>query len=56
MFIPGVRVHSGNIDTTGYEQLLYNSLRHQLEEIINVYLRLTRRPYPIYLVFDMSHL
>ena len=56
MLIPGVRVHVGKIDVNDYEQLLFNTLRYQLEGIIGTYLRQTRQSHPIHSVFDMSHI
>ncbi|CAF3394734.1 unnamed protein product [Rotaria socialis] len=37
-----------------HEQLLYNTFRFELQEIIQAYLQRTRQPYPISLVFDFS--
>lgn len=54
--MPGVRVHIGQIDVHDYEQLLFNTLRYQLREAIETYLQQTHRPYPIYAVFDVSHI
>ncbi len=55
MLIPGVRVHLGAVRTDDHEQLLYNTLRYHLEQIIRSYLRQTYRSLPIYVVFDMSN-
>ena len=45
----------GTIPVDQYERRLYNTVKFQLEETIREYLRRTRRPYPIHLIFDMSH-
>ena len=55
MLIPGVRVHLGTVRTDAHEQLLYNTLSYQLQQIIRAYLCQTYTSYPIYLVFDMSN-
>jgi hypothetical protein len=54
MLIPGVLVHFSQQHTSEHERLLYNTVRFQIEEIIREYLQRTQRPYPIYLIFDMS--
>lgn len=56
MLIPGVRVHFGNFNTAHHEQLLYNTLRYQLQSAIGYYLARTQRPNPIYSVIDMSNI
>jgi len=56
MLIPGVRVHVGAVRTDADEQLLYNTLRYQLEQIIRAYLYQTYPCFPIYLVFDLSNM
>jgi len=55
MFIPGVRVHFGTVYTNAHQRLLYNTLRFQLEKIMQAYLFQTHHLHPIYFVFDMSH-
>ena len=43
-------------DPAQYERFLYNTLRFELEGSIRGYLLRTQRPYPINLVFDLSHI
>jgi hypothetical protein len=52
--IPGVVVHFGTTNYCDYERSLYNTVRFELQETIRAYLRRTRQPHPIHLVFDMS--
>jgi hypothetical protein len=54
--MPGVRVHFGTARTDDHEQLLYNTFRYELQQIIRAYLYQTYQSYPMYLVFDMSDL
>ena len=56
MLAPGTRIHFGGINTDDHEQLLYNTLRFQLEYIIQNYMSHTRRSDPILFVFDMSNM
>ena len=51
-----MRIHLGRIHTNDHEQLLYNTVRFQLEYIIRNYLSHTNRSGPIYFVFDMSNM
>lgn len=37
-----------------YERMLYNTLRFELQQLIQGYLQRTRLPFPINLVFDFS--
>lgn len=53
MLLPGVVVHFGGDYSDEHEQLLYNTVRFQLQEVIRAYLDRARRPYPIHLLFDM---
>ncbi|CAF1320367.1 unnamed protein product [Adineta steineri] len=54
ILIPGVLVHFGINRTEEHERLLRNTVRFRIQEIIRDYLRLTIRPYPFHLIFDMS--
>ena len=56
MLLPGVRVHLGTNRTDQHERLLINIVRFRMEQIIGEYLRLTRRPYPFHLIFDVSNM
>ncbi len=56
MLIPGVQVHLGSIRTVDQEDLLYNILKYQLQQIIRAYLDQTHLSHPLYFVFDMSHM
>ena len=56
MIVPGVLVHFETDHSSEHERFLYNTIRYQLQGIIAEYLRTTQRPFPIYVIFDMSHL
>ncbi|CAF1615482.1 unnamed protein product, partial [Adineta ricciae] len=46
MLVPGLRVHFGFVSTDAHERLLYNTVRYQIQQIIQAYLRHTRLPNP----------
>ncbi len=56
MLAPDIRIHFGCCHTNEHEQLLYNTLRFQLEHAIQNYLQHTRRLDQIYFIFNMSNM
>ncbi|CAF1438023.1 unnamed protein product [Adineta steineri] len=56
VLIPGVPVHFGTNRTEEHERLLRNTLRFRIQEIIQDYLRLSIRPSPFHLIFDISEM
>ncbi|CAF1543899.1 unnamed protein product [Adineta ricciae] len=54
MLVPGLRVHFGFVSTDAHERLLYNTVRYQIQQIIQAYLRHTRLPNPNSLILNAA--